>query len=711
MRASLSIEDTHGFRRIIDLEPREYSIGRRSQSDISFPAESTVSRLHARIFHLNKAFYIEDVGSSFGTFVNDQKITRTELQNGDQIRFGKCFHVKVLYIEESKIFNFSSENFSFMKKILQISKALNSSLILEQVLNMVMDAVLEVTSAERGFLMLKDEEGEYCIHIARTANKTSIAIESFKYSDSVVREVQRTGKSLIIQDIEDNSWLQSKESVIALELRSVMSVPLKIVHFATSVVSETVMFSNTDSKGMALSRDEMIGLVYVDSRVSNHSFTRMDLEILEALCSHAVISIHNSRLLRNLEKSEQFSTTLVDASKLLISTLNLEELLRIIIELANRTLESRRCALFLIDHQQELLRVKVLRGNEIVEQTMPLGTGIVGKVIAEGQLRNIRDVASISTGTELIGLESDEVFNLLCVPLRDKHNQIIGALETMNKIDADFNRDDEKMLEALSIHASLAIENAVLHREVIEKRKLEQEIEVAAEIQKRLLPENAPSTALYDIDAITLQCKYVGGDYYDFIAIDGERLGLALADVSGKGIPASLMMSNLQATLQSRALYDEDPSSVVTAVNNLIFRNSTANKYVTLVYCVLDLTTPRLHYTNAGHNPPLLRRCDGTWRELSVGGMVVGMFENVRYEQETIDLRPGEMIVIYTDGATEALNLRGEEFGVDRLCQTIDRFAHENATALCDRIYESIRSFEQTAERHDDLTLMIIKIS
>ncbi|MBN2383786.1 SpoIIE family protein phosphatase [bacterium] len=710
-RAYLIIEDAHGFRRTVELGPEPCTIGRRSQHTVSFPSESTVSRNHATIVLEEGNFILCDQESTFGTYVNDQQIKNQTLVNGDEIRFGKCHTTKIFFNEESKIFYFSSENFELMKKILQISKALNSSLVLDQVLQMVLDAVLVVTLAERGFIMLKGEDGAFHHEIARNTRKDTLSTTDFQISDSVIDEVQKTGRSLIIRDIKDYSWLETKDSIIALELRSIMCVPLKVIHFTSASAGETLIFSDTDSRGTVLSYDEIIGLVYVDNRVSNKSFTQIDLDILEALCSHAAISIYNSRLILDLAKSEKLSTTLVDASKMLNSTLDLNELLKIIIELATRNLDAAKSTLYLLDIDKEIMRAQTIEGGQITESHHPLDRGVAGEVVSKGQIINLKDQASVQSFLSTTNRADDQtISSLLCLPLKDKLGRIIGAIETINKTEGPFDIEDEKMLEALSIHASLAIENAMLLKEVLEKRKLEQELEVAAEIQGTLLPEHAPTIDQYDIHALTVQCKQVGGDYYDFIPLDENRWGITVADIAGKGIPAALLMSNLQATLQARAQVDFGPAAVITATNHLIFLNSTANKYATVFYGVLDSQQRTFSFTNAGHNPPILRRSDGEWQELSCGGMVVGLFDKQHYEQNTLELKPGDIVLLFTDGASEAMNIDNEEFGLERLKSTLEAHKDQTAVQICSQLYQAVEDFEKGMDRHDDLTLLVLKV-
>lgn len=707
----LSIEDQNGFQRTVDLKDKDYSIGRRSQYDISFPSETSVSRHHADILFINGQYELHDRNSTFGTFCNGKKIKSKVLRNGDQIVFGKCKHIKVLFNEESKIYDFSSENFEMIKNLLQISKALNSSLVLDQVLQMVMTSVMEVTSAERGFLMLKEENNKFNYKITqKSGNKEKLSQAEFKISESVIENVKKTGKSLIIRDVQDDSWLQTQESIISLELRSIMCVPLKISHFSNEISTDTIFQSISSLSDLYQVDEEIIGIVYVDSKASNKSFTHFDLEILESLCSHAAISLHNSRLINELEKSEKFSSTLVDASRILNSTLDIDELLQIIINLATKMLDSQGSTLYLLEHEQKQLRVLTAQNEQLIKKNIPLNVGVVGKVIDTGAIINLKNPFSIKKYVdENEVIDRHNIATLLCVPLRDKDNKIIGSLETINKIANYFDKEDEQMLSALAVHASLAIENAMLHKEVQEKRKLEQELTVASEIQKRFLPDHSPKLSNFDIDAFTVQCKQVGGDYYDFIPLENGNIAIAIADISGKGIPASLMMANLQAALQSQAIIQNEPSPVVSTINKFLFRNSTANKYATFCYGILDPEKANFTYTNAGHNPPLLRRFNGNWEELTIGGMVVGLFDDQKYEQTSVKLEPGDILVLFSDGVSEAMNAIEEEFETIRLKKVVENYLNKDARQICEAIYDEIKLFEAGTVRHDDLTLLMIK--
>ena len=231
--------------------------------------------------------------------------------------------------------------------------------------------------------------------------------------------------------------------------------------------------------------------------------------------------------------------SLIDASDKLNSALDLNQLLRIILELATRNLNADRGTIYLIDQEKKELWSKVLKGRELVEIRLPVGTGIAGTVAKTGKTINLRDAwkdRRFFSGFDLrTGFQTK---TMLCMPMRNRKGKIIGVFQIINKKRGTFDREDEQFLDAFSDHAALAIETAYLHQAIVEKERVEREIQIAAEIQQRLLPKTLPSIPGYELDGIAIPCKTIGGDYYDLIPLPDGRQVITVADVSGKGIPA-----------------------------------------------------------------------------------------------------------------------------------------------------------------------------
>jgi phosphoserine phosphatase RsbU/P len=301
----------------------------------------------------------------------------------------------------------------------------------------------------------------------------------------------------------------------------------------------------------------------------------------------------------------------------------------------------------------------------------------------------------------------------MCAPLwftatGEGRDSVIGLVyvDSLQQAHA-FTDDDLRVLTALANVAAAKIENVRLLEESLEKRRMEEDMRMAAEIQNGLLPRDAPSLPGWDLAGCNRPCRTVGGDYYDF-AVAGGRLLLALGDVSGKGTGAALLMTVLRAAV--RAHWSE-PSLVyaLARINRTAFQNVPSSKYVTFFLAALDPATGRLDFVNAGHNPPLLVRGDGTVETLSAGGLVLGIFEDVSYAGGRVEMLPGDTLVVYSDGVTETWDPDGEEFGEESLVALAVRNRALGAEELQDSIMREIERFEAGARATDDRTIVVLK--
>jgi sigma-B regulation protein RsbU (phosphoserine phosphatase) len=274
-----------------------------------------------------------------------------------------------------------------------------------------------------------------------------------------------------------------------------------------------------------------------------------------------------------------------------------------------------------------------------------------------------------------------------------------------------FSPVDLEFLSSLVNLAVISLENARLFREAIEKQKLEDELLIAREIQKGLLPDVIPAIPGIEIAATNISSKQVGGDYYDVLSVDEHRHIIAIGDVSGKGTPAALLMANLQATIRALAPLDLSLSEFTQRVNDLMCRNTGGNKFVTFFWGVIDDRLRTLTYVNAGHNYPLLLRNDGTSARLDRGGMILGVVRTeVPYEQDVIHLEPGDLMVLFTDGVSEAMNTNAVEYGEARLEALLPSILHCSAQEIADEIYRDVQLHTKGAPQSDDITMMIVKV-
>ena len=300
----------------------------------------------------------------------------------------------------------------------------------------------------------------------------------------------------------------------------------------------------------------------------------------------------------------------------------------------------------------------------------------------------------------------ESIRSVICLPLTMK-SELVGVLTLYNKRGATgFTEDDTKLLSIIGANASQIIEHTKLIKHT---NRLEEQLNMAAEIQANLLPESPPRFPGYDIAGDSAAAQNVGGDYYDWIPIDDTRLALCLGDVSGKGLPASLIMANVQATLRGQTLIESSPSERIARSNTLICRSIDDEHFVTLWYGVLDAGSHELVYCSAGHEQPFLVSADGGCRRLELGGLVLGVNENIDYKQETVSMQPGDVLVIYSDGITDATTIANELFGDKRLESVVIENRTDTAYAIVEAITRAVRAHAADAPQFDDLTVVVVK--
>ena len=402
---------------------------------------------------------------------------------------------------------------------------------------------------------------------------------------------------------------------------------------------------------------------------------------------------------------------LINASKILNSTLNLQKLLALILDLAIKNLKAARGTIYLIDADRKELWSKVLKGKDLVEIRLPIGTGISGHVAKTGKTINLKDAwkdKRFFSGFDLrTGFQTK---TMLCMPMRDRKNKIIGVFQILNKHDGAFTKEDENFLEAFSVHAALAIENARLHQDIVEKERIEKELEIAGAIQRRLLPKQLPALPGYEIDAVARPSKNVGGDYYDLITLGDGKCAFVIADVSGKGVPAALLVSTLHASLHAFIDGAANLAQLVRRLNLVVYGNTEAERFITLFMAILDPSNGSLTYVNAGHNFPfILRTQQSSIQPLFSTGLPLGMFDGVEFQQETVKLDPSEYLVLYTDGVTEAMNKSFDEYGESRLRQMMIGLGNKSASGFMGGIVSDVEKFVAGEPQSDDLTMLVLK--
>lgn len=423
-----------------------------------------------------------------------------------------------------------------------------------------------------------------------------------------------------------------------------------------------------------------------------------------------------SRALSTEESQRQIQqlSLLFEATRLLNSTLDLAELLELILRIARTEVKADRGTVFLVDKQKKELWSIVAQGLESQEIRIPFGRGVAGHVAETGEMLNVADAYELS----FFDRSFDQKFgyrtkSLLCLPIRHKSGEIVGVLQLLNQtVDGKFTKKDEEFLNKLSGHMAMALENARLHREALEKQRMERDLAVARQIQRSLLPEQPPALQGYDIAVLNEPCFECGGDYYDFLNLGPQTLLAVIADVEGKGVGSALVMSNLQATLRALAMHLHSLEVLMLSLNEMIYNDTKSEKFLSCFLGLIDTRRNGLHYINAGHCPPMVvRGKDGSHEELSTGGTVIGLFPDTQYQRGSTPLEPGDILVCCTDGITEACNTKEEEFGIEGLAKCVAMHRAKSAQQIVDAVLADVTAFSRGGPHQDDKVLMLIKVT
>ena len=459
-------------------------------------------------------------------------------------------------------------------------------------------------------------------------------------------------------------------------------------------------------------------IIFDDQKPVNLSASMLISDGTEALDPSKTISFQHRRIPTTEFLQGQFSSRnellglISKVGVALLSASGLDETLNQVASLVFEAVPAERCVIMLRDDDNEgAMQIKVarIRGKEeIIEEVRVSGT-VMDMVLKNGKSVLTADAQHdprfASQTMALSGIRS-----VLAVPLSVDERNIFGLIYADSPTyEATFSEEHLNILTTLASVASIRVENATLLEERLERERMERELELATEIQQRFQPSGPPIIEGYEFQGISFSCYEIGGDYYDFIQRPDGRMLIALGDVSGKGTAAALLMSSLHAAIHAQISAKSSLDETVTSVNQYLAENTPSNRFVTLFAAELDPVRGSLKYINAGHNPPLIGRLDGSIEQLSSGGFPLGIIPAAEYEMGEMTLSPGESLVIYSDGVSEANNLAGDEFGLDRLSSVIQENLRSSAAGLRDKVESALSSFTQTAPANDDITLVIVK--
>jgi phosphoserine phosphatase RsbU/P len=411
---------------------------------------------------------------------------------------------------------------------------------------------------------------------------------------------------------------------------------------------------------------------------------------------------------RRLRRAVDELSILNDLARAIGASTNGEEIMQIIIRRSLRAVNADQGVITLVEEEEQSMKTLIrTRVSSADDPEYHLHQALLGWMHLNKKPLVVEDPRH---DPRFRGVQWDtSIHTVLCVPLIVK-SALRGVLTLYNKKDGlPFTSDDQRLLAIISAQSAQVIENARLIEEEKAYIKMQQEVGLAAKIQLDLLPRQNIAVPGYDIAARTIPAQSIGGDYYDFIPTSEGTLAICLGDVSGKGLPASLLMANLQATLRGQTLVSHRAAECLARSNKLLYRSTSPEKFATLFYGVLDPEHHTMIYSNAGHDWPYHIAADGSYTRLKTGGLMLGLFEEHRYEDEQIAFALGDLLVIQSDGITEAMNPRQEEFGEAKLQELLLANKGCSASEIIDLVVREVRKHAGANIQSDDITIMAIK--
>ena len=410
---------------------------------------------------------------------------------------------------------------------------------------------------------------------------------------------------------------------------------------------------------------------------------------------------------------------LLDITKTISRSLDRDEVLNLVMDTLDSLIPYDAAGIYLVQCSRPLaereggpdetcvFHTQAVRGydiDDLQELGLKMGEGLIGHVALSGKPFISPDVRKEPRYINArAGTRSEMVAPII------SNEEVIGVFDLESDELNAYSKDDLEVLMLLASQVAIIIEKVMLHDQLIEKQRLETQLEVARQVQLELLPARDPQLEGFDISAYNFPTEEVSGDYYDWVRIYDDQIGIVIADVSGKGVPAALLMAFLRASLRAATHIGYAPHISMSKVNYLLWESIERNQFVTSFYGTLDASNRTLAYSNAGHNPPLLMEADGQAHFEERGGVPLGMFRDSRYYEYYLTLEPGQVLVLYTDGATEAMDPAGEEYGRDRLVEAVRKSRHLGAREMIDFIHGDVIDWTDGLGAHDDVTFFVVK--
>ncbi len=404
---------------------------------------------------------------------------------------------------------------------------------------------------------------------------------------------------------------------------------------------------------------------------------------------------------------------LLDITKTISRSLDLEEVLKLVMDTLASLIPYDAAGIYLIEMDDNgespyIFKSKAIRGYnisfELIEPRLKLGEGFIGDVAQTGKPLISSDV---SLDARYFPARKNTKSEMVAPIIAN--DKVIGVFDLESDKLQAYSEDDLSVLQLLASQVAIIIEKVQLHEQLVEKKRLQAQLEIARQVQLELLPDHDPGLKGFDISAYIFPTEEVSGDYYDWVKVFDDQIGIVVADAVGKGIPAALLMAFLRASLRAGVQIGYAPHIALAKVSNSLWDSVEEHQFITAIYGILDVTNRTFVYSNAGHNPPLLIKPSGEYKFVEYGDLPLGMFLDTRYHQHFIRFDDKQVLVLYTDGITESANIEGEEYGQERFAKRVLEGIHLPAKELIDFIRKGVADFTDKKFLDDDGTLFIVK--
>jgi phosphoserine phosphatase RsbU/P len=562
--------------------------------------------------------------------------------------------------------------------LIRLADALNTTLDLQTLLKRTADLVRAVIDYRIFAILLVNDRTNDLRMRFQIGHTPEIERMRIKMGQGVVGEAAQQRQAVIVNDVSTTeNYIDANPQV-----RSELAVPLIV-------------------------KNRLIGVIDIQSEQLNY-FKPEHLHLLQLTAARIGQAVENARLYTRVARQAQTLEVLNEISRELTSILDLDELLERISQLLRRIIDFQMFSVWLVNENDRVLENQfALRFGERFEpkEKIPLGRGLVGAAIGSHRLVRVPDVRKDPRYV----MVNPEARSEMAVPLIYK-GKVIGVLDVEHTRPYYFNEDHERALTTLAAQIAISIENARLYQRVAQQeQRLERDLAMAREVQLRLLPPVKPKHKQAEFSARFIPARTIGGDLYDLIQYDPNRSAIALGDVSGKAAPAALYAALVSGVMRSAAAQLLSPSEMLKALNDSLQERKLDSQYVVMLYAVWNDENRTLQVANAGATQPLICR-SGEVETIKAEGFPLGLFPNVEYEEFTLSTQPGDSIIFFSDGITDAMNDAEEMFGDDRLKALVKKVHQKPASKIADAILAEVGKFQHGRERFDDETVVVLKV-